>query len=349
MKNPFFSKELPQVIDWTKMPDSIEPVPTQVNQRGGKLRLTQEYSKGVDDKKCSNNCSCLEPSGTICMTEEETIPSESAPEDGRKPEQTYEELIKHPDFLSDPSRPPPRHWKAMLDEAIQRKEAQRQASLFPGCGPGCGHGIHSLRTCKAKDLNKSIIEQRLRGSTESQVCVDEVISNAGLEPNFQRSLSLSTEISSSSSKEVNAIGEFQWVQIPCAVDSGACAHVTPANLFAILGPPKSSKLLPKYYAADGSEIETLGECSVNAVLENGTELSTSFDVAKITRPLMSVHQMVRNGHQVVFGEKHSYLQLKGGTRVPLRHEGRLYMLDMWVKVPIEIAKSSPFVRQVAPQ
>jgi hypothetical protein len=120
-------------------------------------------------------------------------------------------------------------------------------------------------------------------------------------------------------------------------------------LFAILGPPKSSKLLPKYYAADGSEIENLGECSVNAVLENGTELSTSFDVAKITRPLMSVHQMVRNGHQVVFGEKHSYLQLKGGTRVPLRHEGRLYMLDMWVKVPIEIAKSSPFVRQVAPQ
>jgi hypothetical protein len=94
------------------------------------------------------------------MTEGGAIPSESAPEDERKPEQTYEELIKHPDFLNDPSRPPPKHWKAMLDEAIQSKEAQRQASLFPGCGPDCGHGIHSLRTCKAKYLNKSIIEQR---------------------------------------------------------------------------------------------------------------------------------------------------------------------------------------------
>ena len=100
------------------MPDSIEPVPTQVTQRRSKLRPTQEYSKGVDDKKCSSDCSCLEPSGTIRMTEGETMLPESAPEDRRKPEQTYEELIKHPDFLNDPARPPPKHWKAMLDEAI---------------------------------------------------------------------------------------------------------------------------------------------------------------------------------------------------------------------------------------
>ena len=121
-----------------------------------------------------------------------------------------------------------------------------------------------------------------------------------------------------------------------------------ADLSAILG-PKRSELLPKYYAADGFEIESLGECSINAVLEDGTELSTSFDVAKITKPLMSVHQMVRTGHQVVFGEKHSDLQLKEGNRVLLRYERRLYMLDMWVKAPIEIAKSSPFGRQVDPQ
>ena len=95
--------------------------------------------------------------------------------------------------------------------------------------------------------------------------------------------------------------------------------------------------------------KTLGECAINAVLEDGTEVSTSFDVANITRPLLSVHQMVQNGYSVVIGKDRSHLQLRGGARIPLRHEGRLYMLDMWVNVPIEIAKSSPFVRQVAPQ
>ena len=135
------------------------------------------------------------------------------------------------------------------------------------------------------------------------------------------------------------------MHIPCTVDSGACAHITLADLSAILT-PKGLRLLPKYYAADGSEVENLGECSINAVLEDGTELSTSCDVAEITRPWMSVHQMVKSGHQVVFGKKHSGLRLKGGTRVPLRHEGRFCMLDMWVKVPMETAKSLPFVRQV---
>ena len=75
--------------------------------------------------------------------------SESAPEDGRKPEQTYEELIKHPDLLNDPPRPPPKHWKAMVDKAIQRKE--------------------------------SIIEQRLRDSKANQTCIDQVISHSAFD------------------------------------------------------------------------------------------------------------------------------------------------------------------------
>ena len=61
----------------------------------------------------------------------------------------------------------------------------------------------------------------------------------------------------------------------------------------------------KYFAADGSPIDELGQLTVNAVLEGGLELQTSFDIAKITRPLLSVSQMTMNGHQVVFGRDHS--------------------------------------------
>ena len=77
-------------------------------------------------------------------------------------------------------------------------------------------------------------------------------------------------------------------------------------------------------------------------------MKIDFDIAKVTRPLLSVHKMTSNGHKVVFNDAGGYIQVKGSnTKVNLRQEGRLFMLDLWVKVPREIANSSPFVRQVA--
>ena len=305
-----------------------------------KLSLLSDFTGKNGSRLCSTSCECLEEDGEICAITEkqETLLPHEVP---AKPDQTYEELCKHPDIANDPQgRPPPMHWKAMLDAEIARMEHLRNESLLPGCGSGCGQGRHCLRTCRA-DLS----QLRYKQKDAEKNRVDEVISHTG-PIDFNQSINLITAIDNSDN-QVNAVSEMVWVQIPCAVDSGACAHVTPANLFAILGP--GAKGVPKYFAADGSPIENMGECAINAVLEDGTEFSTSFDVAKITRPLLSVHQMVQNGHAVVIGKDRSHLQLRGGARIPLRHEGRLYMLDMWVKVPIEIAKSSPFVRQVAPQ
>ena len=137
------------------------------------------------------------------------------------------------------------------------------------------------------------------------------------------------------------------VQIPCAVDSGACAHVAPPNVFGLLN-IREAQHKGKYFGADGSPIDEYGQLTINAVLEEGAEMKTSFDIAKITRPLLSVNQISQNGHQVIFGKSESYIKLQGSNkRVPLRAEGRLYMLDMWCKIPASIAEKSPFVRQVS--
>ena len=140
---------------------------------------------------------------------------------------------------------------------------------------------------------------------------------------------------------------YVWAQVPCAVDSGACAHVSPPDIFGKLE-QKEAITKGKYFAADGSPIDEFGRLSVNAILEGGTELATTFDIVKITRPLLSVNQMVANGHNVVFGRDSSYIQVGGSKkRIYLRPEGKLYMLDLWVKLPIEVARTSPFVRQVS--
>ena len=108
------------------------------------------------------------------------------------------------------------------------------------------------------------------------------------------------------------------------------------------------KLAPKYFAADGSPIENLGTQTVNAVLENRGELTTIFDVGKITRPLLSVHMMIENGHEVKFSQKENSIKLRGtNEKIHMRKEGRLFMLELWVRVPVDVAQTHPFVRHVA--
>ena len=138
-----------------------------------------------------------------------------------------------------------------------------------------------------------------------------------------------------------------WAQVPCAADSGACAHVAPPGIFGESSKDKVHKA--KYYGADGSPIDEFGSLSVNAVLGGRTAMATAFDIVNITRPLLSVNQMVANGDNWVFGKDSSYIQVSGSKqRIYLRPEGKLYMLDLWVKIPVELSRSSPFVRQVSP-
>ena len=123
--------------------------------------------------------------------------------------------------------------------------------------------------------------------------------------------------------------------------------MTPPNLFSVLN-PKAQTLKP-YFGADGSEIANYGDCTVSAVLDDATPMTTTFNVAKVTRPLLSVTQMTQNGHTVVFGKNESYIMTIGSRKkIRLRRDGQLWMLDMWVKVPAEIVNGSPFARQVAP-
>ena len=85
--------------------------------------------------------------------------------------------------------------------------------------------------------------------------------------------------------------------------------------------------------------------SVNAILDAGTDMQTSYGIAKISRLLLSANQMVVNGHQVIFGKDESYIQLaKSHKSIPLRAKEELYMFDMWVKVPLDLASTSPLVR-----
>lgn len=127
---------------------------------------------------------------------------------------------------------------------------------------------------------------------------------------------------------LNVEQDMVWVQVPCAVDSGACANVAPEDIFEI-SLPDAPKLDPKYFAADGSPIAHLGSLVAKGVSNEGTPLKIDFDLGKATRPLLSVFKVTSAGHRVRFEEHEGSIQIKGSSRkIKLRQEGRLYMLDL---------------------
>ena len=135
-----------------------------------------------------------------------------------------------------------------------------------------------------------------------------------------------------------------WV--PCAIDSGACANVTPGGMFSLR--KTTAKLDPKFFGTGGSPIANSGTLAAQEVSEEGANMNTDFDAANVTRPLLSIFKMTSNGHKVSVDDHGGSILIKGNNEnVKLRQEGRLYMLDLWVQVPAELADNSPFIKQVA--
>ena len=62
---------------------------------------------------------------------------------------------------------------------------------------------------------------------------------------------------------INAVGDpkdMVWVKIPVAVDSGACAHVAPKDVFSLMCEESAgSKAREKWFGAEGTAILNLGK------------------------------------------------------------------------------------------
>ena len=146
---------------------------------------------------------------------------------------------------------------------------------------------------------------------------------------------------------ISAVEKKVWNLIAIAVDSGACAHVTPANVFSLTTEEtQASKDKHKYFDASGGEIANLGCQRVAGQDGQGRSIGFKFDVAgKLTRPLASVWEITSHGNEVVFKNGSGYIKdCKSGAQIPLRSEGKLYFVDVWVEVPESIS-NSPFARQ----
>ena len=140
-----------------------------------------------------------------------------------------------------------------------------------------------------------------------------------------------------------------WAKHAIASDSGCVRHVTPKSIFHTqVHPTERSRSGHKYHGANNSPIDNHGGQQVKGETDEGVHLSMNFDVADVSRPLLSITEIIqKKRHRVVYDYPNSYIEDKTtGRKVNLRFEDNLYFLDVWVQIPKALAQS-PFVRQVA--
>jgi len=83
----------------------------------------------------------------------------------------------------------------------------------------------------------------------------------------------------------------------------------------------------------GARIDNEGEAELNLAGPHGSFRST-FQVAKVNRPLMSVARICDKGHTVLFNKTHaSVFDNKGREICRFPRKGNLYMIDVALKAP----------------
>ena len=143
--------------------------------------------------------------------------------------------------------------------------------------------------------------------------------------------------------------EMVWAKVAIASDSGCVRHATPKNTLGTqIQPATRSQAGHKYCGANNSPIDNHGGQKVSGETNEGVNLTMDFDVADVSRPLLSIAEIIsKKRHRVVYDDPVSYIEDKvTGRRVDLRYEDGLFFLDVWMNIPRSIA-GNPFVRQVA--
>ena len=96
-----------------------------------------------------------------------------------------------------------------------------------------------------------------------------------------------------------------------------------------------------YTAANGGKIYNLGQTHIPIAMDNGSRTMATFQVADVSRPLMSVSTVCEMGNRVVFGAGGGYiLNLETGATTPFETQDGIYVFKLWIPPLSE----SPFGR-----
>ena len=316
-------------------------IPTRAaTGKGGAVDGVKPFSRNHDMTDDQDTLHLKSVGKTIprskCVQNDHNVIEKSDPENPKTLKASMDNIIAVVDCVK----------KLQADLIHKMEEHEIQAKKFAQnsvCDPNVEVSRNTLGQCSA--INQVGDNDELKNPHRDDF--GKALSNMIFESTGDQLLVLTDQPAS-----LNAVDEnkrpLKWVKVATVLDSGACRHVTPKGVFSLnVIASERSRERHNYYGPAGDPIPNLGGQDVKGTTESGHLLNIGFDVAKITRPLASVAEIVRKNYRVVFDTDGSFIEdKKTGKWIDVRQEGSLYYLDLWVQVPEELA-TSPFVRQVA--
>jgi len=128
---------------------------------------------------------------------------------------------------------------------------------------------------------------------------------------------------------------FEEVKVSIAMDSGCGKHVAPPSLLPgyVVSPSAASRRNQHFVGAGGDRIKNHGETEIN--LCNGeSKLHSKFQVADVTRMLLSVSQVCDNDCAVQFNKQKGWVTDKHDKVIAtFPRVGGLYVAEMTLKSP----------------
>ena len=137
-----------------------------------------------------------------------------------------------------------------------------------------------------------------------------------------------------------------WSRVDCVLDSGAADSVCPRSMaphFPVEDTDASRNGV-YYTSADGGRISNVGQQSVPVALGNGARTVATFQVADVSRPLMTVGRVCEMGNRVLSGAGGGYiLNVSTGEATPFYKRDGVYVFTMWIP-PLQEAIDAGFAR-----
>ena len=141
---------------------------------------------------------------------------------------------------------------------------------------------------------------------------------------------------------------WKWIDVEfeVALDSGATDNVCHKGDIAGYHVEQSpgSRVGQNFIVGDGSKISNDGQAHLNLQTMDASlnTLASTFQVAAVSRPLMSVGKLCDNGFDVIFKKTTAIVRAPDGATVCTfeRQEGGLYVAKLRLKSPSPFARPS---------
>jgi hypothetical protein len=136
--------------------------------------------------------------------------------------------------------------------------------------------------------------------------------------------------------DTNANSKYIFKEV--LIDSGACESVTPSSAFKDFPIEESQGHIDgtNYVSASGTDIPNEGQQIIPAVTEDKMACQFTFQVAAVTRPILSVSRICERGNEVEFsrdGKGGVIRHVKTQKEIPFIKKNGIYVLKLWIPRP----------------